>query len=314
MIHATGEKVSEVDDPAAEPAGPAHRPSTPPLTERQRERRRRILHATAQLACRGGFEAVQMREVSDLDRTPAGAEKVWTYLIDAGKKISHYASDPLWKTVSGPYTLKSFSTAGKVELVENEKYDGGGAAQVGQINLLSFTTVAAEENALRAGTVDYGYIKASDLGIKKSFTDLGYHVERSCPAGPSPTCLTTSTTRRWAPSSGSCTPGRPSRCPSTARRPWPRCSTTAPPYPPTAPSRRGRRPPSSRTSRRPAPYPFSNSEARKLLTDHGWSPKDGTMVCTSPGEGAGHCGEGVEKGTEFRMRVLSSPAPRRRTT
>lgn len=29
------------------------------------------------------------------------------------------------------------------------------------------------------------------------------------------------------------------------------------------------------------------------------------MVCTSPGAGEGQCGEGVEKGTEFRMRVLS---------
>ncbi|GAA2986840.1 TetR family transcriptional regulator [Streptomyces fulvorobeus] len=41
------------------------RPASPPLTERQEARRRRILHATAQLAGRGGFEAVQMREVAE---------------------------------------------------------------------------------------------------------------------------------------------------------------------------------------------------------------------------------------------------------
>jgi len=41
------------------------RPSTPPLTERQEARRRRILHAAAQLASRGGFDAVQMREVAE---------------------------------------------------------------------------------------------------------------------------------------------------------------------------------------------------------------------------------------------------------
>ncbi|GAA2946841.1 MAG TPA: TetR family transcriptional regulator [Streptomyces sp.] len=45
---------------AAEP-----RPTAPALTERQEARRRRILHAGAQLAGRGGFEAVQMREVAD---------------------------------------------------------------------------------------------------------------------------------------------------------------------------------------------------------------------------------------------------------
>src|SRR6478735_4614521 len=43
-----------------------HRPSaTPPLTERQEARRRRILDASAQLAARGGFDAVQMREVAE---------------------------------------------------------------------------------------------------------------------------------------------------------------------------------------------------------------------------------------------------------
>ncbi|WP_031508411.1 TetR family transcriptional regulator [Streptomyces megasporus] len=39
--------------------------SAPPLTERQEARRRRILDATVELARRGGFGAVQMREVAD---------------------------------------------------------------------------------------------------------------------------------------------------------------------------------------------------------------------------------------------------------
>ncbi|MFF8829235.1 TetR family transcriptional regulator [Streptomyces sp. NPDC015131] len=40
-------------------------PASPPLTERQEARRRRILQASAQLAGRGGFDAVQMREVAE---------------------------------------------------------------------------------------------------------------------------------------------------------------------------------------------------------------------------------------------------------
>ncbi|RII16990.1 HTH-type transcriptional repressor KstR [Streptomyces sp. YIM 130001] len=39
--------------------------TTPALTERQEARRRRILHASAQLASKGGFDAVQMREVAE---------------------------------------------------------------------------------------------------------------------------------------------------------------------------------------------------------------------------------------------------------
>ncbi|HET6858007.1 MAG TPA: TetR family transcriptional regulator [Streptomyces sp.] len=45
----------------AKTAGPA----SGPLTERQEARRRRILHTSAQLASRGGFDAVQMREVAE---------------------------------------------------------------------------------------------------------------------------------------------------------------------------------------------------------------------------------------------------------
>ncbi|MFI1253816.1 TetR family transcriptional regulator [Streptomyces netropsis] len=43
-----------------------------PLTERQEARRRRILHATAQLASRGGFDAVQMREVAESSSVALG--------------------------------------------------------------------------------------------------------------------------------------------------------------------------------------------------------------------------------------------------
>ncbi|MGW8632316.1 TetR family transcriptional regulator [Streptomyces sp. NPDC055793] len=65
-----------MDNPEAEAFAPQRRsPSlapSPPLTERQRERRRRILRATARLACRGGFEAVQMREVAESSQVALG--------------------------------------------------------------------------------------------------------------------------------------------------------------------------------------------------------------------------------------------------
>ncbi|MCQ4082133.1 TetR family transcriptional regulator [Streptomyces sp. RB6PN25] len=48
------------------------KPASPPLTERQEARRRRILHASAQLASRGGFDAVQMREVAENSQVALG--------------------------------------------------------------------------------------------------------------------------------------------------------------------------------------------------------------------------------------------------
>ncbi|MET8567017.1 TetR family transcriptional regulator [Streptomyces sp. NPDC004783] len=46
--------------------------SAPPLTERQEARRRRILQASARLAGRGGFDAVQMREVAESSQVALG--------------------------------------------------------------------------------------------------------------------------------------------------------------------------------------------------------------------------------------------------
>ncbi|MDT0611966.1 TetR family transcriptional regulator [Streptomyces lancefieldiae] len=64
--------MTKVDSPADQTSGPAPHSTTPPLTERQEARRRRILHATARLACRGGFEAVQMREVAESSQVALG--------------------------------------------------------------------------------------------------------------------------------------------------------------------------------------------------------------------------------------------------
>lgn len=53
-------------------AGATRSSPASPLTERQEARRRRILHASAQLAGRGGFDAVQMREVAESSQVALG--------------------------------------------------------------------------------------------------------------------------------------------------------------------------------------------------------------------------------------------------
>lgn len=52
--------------------GTEPRMSPLPLTERQEARRRRILDASTVLACRGGFDAVQMREVAEISGVALG--------------------------------------------------------------------------------------------------------------------------------------------------------------------------------------------------------------------------------------------------
>ena len=48
------------------------KPASAPLTERQEARRRRILDASTRLASRGGFDAVQMREVAETSQVALG--------------------------------------------------------------------------------------------------------------------------------------------------------------------------------------------------------------------------------------------------
>ncbi|MGZ2357429.1 peptide ABC transporter substrate-binding protein [Streptomyces sp. 372A] len=242
-------------------------------------------------------------KVSDLDLTPAGAKKVWTYLNTAAKKISGYATDPLWKTVSGPYTIKSFSTAGKVQLLANAKYDGGGKANIKTVNLLPFTTTDAEENALRAGTVDYGYINATNLSQEASFTAKGY------------------TLKPWAGWAITYMPynfNNPTMGPvfkqlyarQAIQMSVDQATLSKVIFNGTAVSTYGPVPQGQTSSfvspaQKANPYPFSTAKAKKLLTDHGWTEQNGTMVCTDAGSGDDQCGAGVDKGTKFKMQVLS---------
>lgn len=241
--------------------------------------------------------------VSDLDRTPAGAKKVWKYLNSAAKNISGYATDPLWKTVSGPYTLKSFSTAGRVELTANAKYDGGGKANIRHVNLLPFTTTDAEANALRAGTVDYGYINATDLSQEESFKAKGYTVKPW--AGWAITYMPYNFNN---PAMGAVFKQLYARqaiqmsVDQTSLAKVIFNGTAVPTY---GPIPQGQASDFVSPEQKKNPYPFDTAKAKQLLTSHGWSEQNGTMVCTDAGSGDNQCGSGVDKGTKFEMRVLS---------
>ena len=241
--------------------------------------------------------------VGDADESTAGAVQVWNYLNTAAANISAYATDPLWKTIDGPYGISSFSTSGKVVLTANPKYDGGEKASIKTVNLLPFTTTTAEENALRAGEVDYGYIDPTDLDQESSFTNLGYSVKpwtgwaitympynfnnpamgavfKQLYAREAVQESIDQTTLAKVVFNGTATPG----------------------YGPV---------PQSEESdflsavQKANPYPFSTVKAKALLTGHGWTEQSGVMVCADAGTGAAQCGAGVAAGTKFQMQVLS---------
>ena len=227
------------------------------------------------------------------------AKQAWTYLNDAAKNISGYASNPLWKTISGPYSVKSFSTAGKVVLTANKKYDGGEKANIPTVNLLPFTTADAEKNALRSGSVDYGYIEATDLDQKASFTAQGFKVEPW-----SGWAITYMPYNFNNPAMGAVFKqlyARQAIQHSIDQASLAKVVLNGTAVPGYGPIPQGQASDFLSPVQKDNPYPFSNDTAKSLLTSHGWTEQGGVMTCSEPAK----CGEGVAKGTKFEMQVLS---------
>jgi peptide/nickel transport system substrate-binding protein len=227
------------------------------------------------------------------------AKQAWTYLNDAAKNISGYASNPLWKTISGPYAVKSFSTAGKVVLTANKKYDGGEKANIPTVNLLPFTTADAEKNALRSGSVDYGYIEATDLDQKDSFTAQGYKVQPW-----SGWAITYMPYNFNNPAMGAVFKqlyARQAIQHSIDQASLSKVVLNGTAVPGYGPVPQGQASDFLSPTQKDNPYPFSNATAKSLLTSHGWTEQGGVMTCAEPAK----CGAGVAKGTKFEMQVLS---------
>ncbi|WP_155058798.1 peptide ABC transporter substrate-binding protein [Streptomyces blattellae] len=227
------------------------------------------------------------------------AKQVWKNLNDAAKNISGYASDPLWKTISGPYSVKSFSTSGKVVLTENKKYDGGEKPGISTVNLLPFTTADAEKNAVRSGSVDYGYIEATDLDQEESFTAQGYEVKPW-----SGWAITYMPYNFNNPAMGAVFNQLYAR--QAVQHSIDQASLAKVVFNGTAvagygPIPQGQTSDFISSEQKTNPYPFSTDTARTLLTDHGWTEQDSVMTCTEPAK----CGEGIAEGTKFEMQVLS---------
>ncbi|BDZ47894.1 ABC transporter substrate-binding protein [Frondihabitans sucicola] len=241
--------------------------------------------------------------VGNDDETTAGAVKVWNFVNGQAKSLSTYASNTLWKTISGPYSLSSFSTSGKVVLTANSKYDGGEKAKIKTVNLLPYTSSDAEENAVRSGAVDYGYIDASNLDQKSSFTNLGYAVKPW-----SGWAITYMPYNFDNPTMGAVFKQLYAR--QAVQRSIDQASlakvvfngTAVPTYGPIPQAQESDYLSSTQKSN---PYPYSVSKAKALLTSHGWTDQGGTMVCTDAGTSSSQCGTGVAKGTKFEMGVLS---------
>jgi peptide/nickel transport system substrate-binding protein len=249
---------------------------------------------------------------STLDYTvPANALKIFNYLTAQAKSVSTYATNPLWGTVDGPYKLSSFNdTTGAFTMVPNTAYSGPHATPMSNYVGVPFTSNAAEFNAIKTGSVDFGYVPQEDNPQIPQLKGLGYdyyglpdfgdyfvdynfkdttgdfnNVANQLYFRQAMQHLEDQAGQIKAYFNGD---GDPAYGPIPAY-----------PKSPFLPS-------NAATN----PYPFSVTDAMSLLKANGWNVvANGTDTCAKAGTGSGECGAGIPAGTKLSFNLIYNTTP-----
>lgn len=236
------------------------------------------------------------------DQSTAGAKAVYNFLNAQAGQLSTYATSPIWSIVDGPFKLENFTLQGKAVFVPNPSYGGPVKAKLSKFVELPFTSNASEFNVLSSGGVQYGYLPVSDISQSTRLSALGFQkspwqlfgfdfwVENfnNPVSGPVFRQLYFRQTlqhlvdqAQWIKSYLHGV-GVPSYSPVPTAIPNPFADAT---------SRKGL-------------YPYSPSEAKSLLSAHGWKVIPGGVTkCVSPGSGSSQCGAGVRAGTALTFKL-----------
>jgi len=237
---------------------------------------------------------------------PANAAKIYKFLAAQSKSVTTYATNPLWKVVDGPYTLTSFNnTTGAYTMVPNKSYSGPHSANQSTLQAVPFTSDTAEWNAVKAGSIDSGYVPFTNLpqvkSIEGKYHVFGYpgfgfnyvafnfkdhtgdfnniikqlyirqaiaHLEDE--AGYIKAFFFGAGGQGYGP------------IPQIPPSPWTPASATK------------------------NPYPFSVNAAISILKTHGWTVHpNGTDVCAV----ASKCGAGIPKGTKLAWNLIYNTSP-----
>lgn len=245
------------------------------------------------------------------DTTPAGAKAVYAFLNGLASKQSTWASSPIWSVVDGPFRLQSFTNTGQATFVVNPKYAGPDKSRLAKFIEEPFTSDTAEFNTLRSGsTITVGYVPPQDTPELKTVEAQGYR-----------------TTGGYALSFG--------YFPINFNNPvigpvfrqlyfrqafqhlvdqagWAKAfyyGNATPTYGPVP-----LQPPNNLVSAQEKHdlYPYSISDAAKLLSSHGWKvTPNGLTTCQRPGTKSNQCGAGIKKGLgiSFNIDYSSGNAP-----
>jgi peptide/nickel transport system substrate-binding protein len=238
--------------------------------------------------------------VGNYDETPAGAVAVYNFLNAQSKDQSMWATNPLWKVVDGAWTLSSYTAQGQATFVPNKAYTGPDRPHISELVELPFTSDVAELDALRSGSIDYGWLPPEDLKQESFFTSLGYTVAPWA-NWASYYFVLNFTDTKIAPILDQLYVRQAMQ--SLIDQPaWIKdfyggaASPTYGPAPITPPST------FVTPMEKANPYPFNPAHAAQLLTSHGWKVvPNGTTTCTNPSL----CGKGITAGEGITLSVYT---------
>jgi peptide/nickel transport system substrate-binding protein len=243
---------------------------------------------------------------------PANAKKIFDYLNSQSKKLSTYASNPLWQDVDGPFKLTEFNTTTDANtMVPNPTYGGPQKARFSTLKAEYFASTTAEFNAVLDGAINMGIVDPTDLPEVPKIKAAGYNVYGYPDLGFSYAVFNfKDTTNNWdkvisqlyirqalahLSDQAAIIHGAYDGAAAPAYGPVPAIPQTA--YVPA----------NAMTN----PYPYSVAAATQLLTSHGWKVvPGGTTTCQNPGTGANQCGAGIPAGQNlnFTDYYVSDPA------
>lgn len=241
---------------------------------------------------------------------PANAKKIYDYLSKQAADLKSYATNPLWKTIDGPWSLNAYNAnTAALSLKANPKYTGPQKPHLAQVDQVAFTSEAAEFDQLRSGNLEVGAVPFTSLA-QVPILERTYHVYGYPDFGFSYTLFNFKDTtghfdkiiaQPYVRQALAHLQDQQALIKGVYR------NAAAASYGPVPAAPKNDFTPSNATTN---PYPFSIATAKKLLTDNGWTVKPGgTTTCTKPGTATGSCGAGIPAGTPLSWNLYYSNSP-----
>ncbi|MGH3206008.1 MAG: ABC transporter substrate-binding protein [Streptosporangiaceae bacterium] len=242
---------------------------------------------------------------------PANAAKVFAFLTAQAKSVSTYSSNPLWQTVDGPYKLSAFNdTTGAFTMAPNTAYSGPHATPESNYQGVPFTSNAAEWNAVKTGSVDFGYIPQEDNPQIPQLKGLGYDYYGLPDFGDYFVAYNFKDTTGSFNAIASQLYFRQAMQHLEDQAGQIKAYFNGDGDPAYGPIPAYPKSPFLPSNAATNPYPFSVSDAISLLKANGWTvTPNGTDTCAKAGSGSGECGAGIAAGTKLAFNLIYNTTP-----